>query len=59
MTDKLLVIIGTAERTKAQAGVMYALNAVRCRWPAASWPTATGSRTGCASWAWRWNTWGR
>jgi hypothetical protein len=32
MSDKLLVIIATGERAKAQAGVMYALNAVKHAW---------------------------
>ena len=32
MNDKVLVIIGTAERAKAQAGAMYAVNALEYDW---------------------------
>jgi len=32
MNDKVLVIIGTAERAKAQAGAMYAVNALKHKW---------------------------
>ena len=32
MNDKVLVIIGTAERAKAQAGTMYALNCRKYEW---------------------------
>jgi hypothetical protein len=32
MNDKILVIIGTAERAKAQAGAMYAVNALKYEW---------------------------
>lgn len=32
MNDKILVIISTAERDKAQAGAMYALNALKHSW---------------------------
>lgn len=32
MSDKVIVIIGTAEPEKAQAGAMYALNAVKHGW---------------------------
>ena len=34
MNDKVIVIIGTAEPEKAQAGAMYALNAVKHGWMA-------------------------
>ena len=32
MNDKILVIIGTAERAKAHAGAMYAVNALKYEW---------------------------
>ncbi len=32
MNDRLLVIIGTAERAKAHAGAMYAVNALKYEW---------------------------
>ena len=32
MSDKVIVIIGTAEMAKAHAGAMYALNAVKHGW---------------------------
>ena len=32
MSDKILVIISTAERDKAHAGAMYALNALKHSW---------------------------
>ena len=32
MADKVLVVVGTAERAKAQAGTMYAVNALKHGW---------------------------
>lgn len=32
MSDKVVVIIGTAERDKAEAGLMYAVNATKYGW---------------------------
>lgn len=32
MSDKVVVIVGTAERAKAEAGLMYAVNATKYGW---------------------------
>ncbi len=34
MSDKVVVIIGTAERDKAEAGLMYAVNTIKYGWMA-------------------------